>query len=557
MEFLQFVYALDSGKISKPELQDDIDINGSVQEENKQEEATEEETNEETTEGQEETTGCHCGCPYCCGGELDANKKAGVVSKKKTTTTAKKVGVPDGKVITPTYGGGTGNDQTVPQGTATVEGQKELEYEKPSTDNGGVEALTDEKTDEKKDDKTDDREQKLSDEEMKDSKEVPQTPQEPEQTNDGKPKDADESFLDKYGDDTEQKDDKNDEKPEEKPEEKKDERYTPVAIKAETAECIAGDTIRFDITGDVESIAGYNGITVLSLKNGSITIDTKAGVSETITITVIGKDGSKAQATTIVKTMEEKLDKLVPEDTTDERKVRDWVPVSIRRDLVDVYVGDTIQLFIDGDIESVTGAGKTAADVKNGTLQIVAETVGKIVVTVNGKAGNTVSAVVEVKALPTKEETNPQVPSEDKAAEEEAARKAAEEAAAKKAAEEEAARKAAEEAAAKKAAEEEAARKAAEEAKKKEETKPAFTPVSISSQCGGTANAGDQVRFSISGDVASIAGTEGFATSNANGVLTVYTDPGVTTVITITVIGKDGSQASASVTVNCPLPDNA
>ena len=313
----------------------------------------------------------------------------------------------------------------------------------------------------------------------------------------------------------------------------------------------------FDITGDVESIAGYNGITVLSLKNGSITIDTKAGVSETITITVIGKDGSKAQATTIVKTMEEKLDKLVPEDTTDERKVRDWVPVSIRRDLVDVYVGDTIQLFIDGDIESVTGAGKTAADVKNGTLQIVAETVGKIVVTVNGKAGNTVSAVVEVKALPTKEETNPQVPSEDKAAEEEAARKAAEEAAAKKAAEEEAARKAAEEAAAKKAAEEEAARKAAEEAKKKEETKPAFTPVSISSQCGGTANAGDQVRFSISGDVASIAGTEGFATSNANGVLTVYTDPGVTTVITIAVNGKDGSQASASVTVNCPLPDNA
>lgn len=530
------------------------------------------------------------------GGELDPNKNAGTVTHKTNKSTGNGkggVGVTDGKVLTPSYGGDTnGSDKEAPEGKSTIEGSKELEYEKPSDDTSKIEAITDDNTN-KKDDKEDKREQVISDDEMKNAPDnTSDKPQEPENTYKG-PEDGKEDFLDKYGKDDKSQDDK-DNKSDDKKDEQKDNtpeevKYTPVSIKAESDSAIAGDTVRFDITGDVEKISGYPGITVDSIKNGSVTIDTPAGKTQTITLEVVGKDGSKCAAKILIRSLEDQIklidgqedNKTDDKDNTnkeDEKPTEDTKPVSykavsVRVDSGDIYVGDTIQFFIDGDIESITGAGKTVADVKNGTLEIKAEKVGNYTITVKGKDGSTATGSVEVKEFPwnikeeekvneinsvVEEESNPQitVPTNNttddskKAAEEEAAKKAAEEAAAKKAAEEEAAKKAAEEAAAKKAAEEEAARKAAEEAKKKEEATPTYAPVSITSQCGSSAKAGDQVKFNISGDVESISGTDGFATSFANGELTVYTDPDIATAITIIVKGKDGKTVQCTVMVN-------
>ena len=430
------------------------------------------------------------------GNETDANKNAGKVTHKtpKKSTGKGGVGTPENERLKPSYGGNPdANGKTKPTGKSTVEGKKELEYKKEDKDTSKIEVITDGKTE--KEDPNKDKPQVISYDEMKNSKDnTTDKPEEPKNTYEG-PKTADENFLDKYGNDnnkedskdnTQNNDNKEDKKDDNKDEQKDTTPLVPVSIKAEAESAIAGDSVRFDISGDVQSISGYDGITVGSIKNGAIVINTPAGKTQTITISVVGKDGSKASETIEVKDFPWN----VKQETTVENKEK---------------------------VEQESNPQVT---------------------------------------VPTNNSTE----DSKKAAEDEAAKKAAEEAAAKKAAEEAAAKKAAEEAAAKKAAEEAAAKKAAEEAAAKkaaEDAKPKYTPVSITSLSGSTANAGDQVKFKISGDVASISGTDGFATSNANGVLTVYTDPGVTTVITIVVKGMDGSTSSASVTVNCPVPDNA
>ena len=403
------------------------------------------------------------------GNETDANKNAGKVTHKtpKKSTGKGGVGTPENERLKPSYGGNPdANGKTKPTGKSTVEGKKELEYKKEDNDTSKIQVITDEKTE--KEDPNKDKPQVISDDEMKNSKDnTTDKPQEPKNTYEG-PKTADENFLDKYGNDnnkedskdnTQNNDNKEDKKDDNKDEQKDTTPLVPVSIKAEAESAIAGDSVRFDISGDVQSISGYDGITVGSIKNGAIVINTPAGKTQTITISVVGKDGSKASETIEVKDFPWN----VKQETTVENKEK------------------------------------------------------------------------------VEQESNPQVTVPTNNSTEDS----------KKAAEDEAAKKAAEEAAAKKAAEEAAAKKAAEDAK------PKYTPVSITSLSGSTANAGDQVKFKISGDVASISGTDGFATSNANGVLTVYTDPGVTTVITIVVKGMDGSTSSASVTVNCPVPDNA
>ena len=522
------------------------------------------------------------------GNETDANKNAGKVTHKtpKKSTGKGGVGTPENERIKPSYGGDPdANDKTKPTGKSTVEGKKELEYKKEDNDTSKIQVITDEKTE--KEDPNKDKPQVISDDEMKNSKDnTTDKPQEPKNTYEG-PKTADENFLDKYGNDnnkedtkdnTQSNDNKEDKKDDNKDEQKDTTPLVPVSIKAEAESAIAGDSVRFDISGDVESISGFEGITVESIKNGAIVINTPAGKTQTITISVVGKDGSKAEAKILVRSIEDQI-KLIKdennnttEDTNkdntnkddnknDETKPVSYKPVSMRVDKKEFFVGDTIQFFISGDVESVNGAGKSLSDVKDGTIQFAAEKVGKVTISVVGKDGSKASETIEVKDFPwnvkqeettvenkekVEQESNPQVTVPTNNSTEDS----------KKAAEDEAAKKAAEEAAAKKAAEEAAAKKAAEEAKKEQE-KPKYTPVSITSQNGSTANAGDQVKFSIHGDVASISGTDGFATSNANGVLTVYTDPGVTTVITIVVKGMDGSTSSASVTVNCPVPDNA
>lgn len=81
-------------------------------------------------------------------------------------------------------------------------------------------------------------------------------------------------------------------------------------------------------------------------------------------------------------------------------------------------------------------------------------------------------------------------------------------------------------------------------------TQPEYTPVSISSLDGSSAYAGDSVQFKVSGDVKSVDGLGGLKYTFAGGYITVDTNPGEATVITPVVTGKDGSTATASVTVN-------
>lgn len=91
-----------------------------------------------------------------------------------------------------------------------------------------------------------------------------------------------------------------------------------------------------------------------------------------------------------------------------------------------------------------------------------------------------------------------------------------------------------------------------EDKKPVEETKPVVTttPVSITPLDGNTAFAGDTVQFRVSGDVKSVEGMDGVDYTMGSGVLSVQTNPQEATVISPTLVGEDGSTASATVTVN-------
>ena len=75
-------------------------------------------------------------------------------------------------------------------------------------------------------------------------------------------------------------------------------------------------------------------------------------------------------------------------------------------------------------------------------------------------------------------------------------------------------------------------------------------PVSITALDGNKATAGDSVQFKVTGDVAKVEGLDGLKYSFTNGYITVNTEPDVATVLSVTVIGTDGSTATSVVTVN-------
>lgn len=85
-----------------------------------------------------------------------------------------------------------------------------------------------------------------------------------------------------------------------------------------------------------------------------------------------------------------------------------------------------------------------------------------------------------------------------------------------------------------------------------ETTQTTKTPVTISCLSGNSAIAGDSVQFKVTGDVKSVEGLDGLNhTPITNGYITVYTTPGVATVITPVVVGADGaSTATTSVTIS-------
>ena len=97
---------------------------------------------------------------------------------------------------------------------------------------------------------------------------------------------------------------------------------------------------------------------------------------------------------------------------------------------------------------------------------------------------------------------------------------------------------------------------------KKEDTSTGNTPekndydtekkdqVSITALDGNKATAGDSVQFKVTGDVAKVEGLDGLKYSFTNGYITVNTEPDVATVLSVTVIGTDGSTATSVVTVN-------
>ena len=82
------------------------------------------------------------------------------------------------------------------------------------------------------------------------------------------------------------------------------------------------------------------------------------------------------------------------------------------------------------------------------------------------------------------------------------------------------------------------------------EEQKTLTPVSISPIDGNTAYAGDAVQFKVAGDIKSVDGLDGVKYSLSGGYLTVYTNASEATVISPTLVGEDGSTASASVTIN-------
>ncbi len=417
-------------------------------------------------------------------GNLNVDDNAGKVNYKKTNkSTGKGTKNPFGDGIKPSYSGGTADDKTKPTGKTKTEGNKvtdiesntdeipdkqkeEIEKDKNDGKNvithpSGVITTSDDKTTNKDEDNTP-QNPNLDTSNTDKASTTPETPKDP--TN-SKPTELPDDVLDKYKPNTPATDEKEDkEEPTTKPDDgdKEEEKLIPVTIRVDSTEAYAGDSIQFFVSGDIESVEGYTGVTVESIKNGTITINTP-DIAQTITITVIGKDGSKASASVNVKKIgepekeeEKPQTPTVPEpDSTpvpDEKPTTEPEPTPVP----------------DEKPEPVKPESKPATEDKDTTNQPVTD---------------------------KKDESS-------------------------------------------------------------NESEPKSNPVSITAIGGNTATAGESVQFKISGDVASIEGTSGFQTSQSNGILTVQTQEGVATVIYITVRGVDGSQASASVTVNCMINNN-
>ncbi len=528
------------GKIKNEDLSKDYDKSAAQIIDN--EEDKNDNTDDETKDKENNT--CNCGCPYCCGGAQEnadaVNQNAGTVSKKTTGSKKTDTTPSASEKMTATYGGetATGNnankDKEAPKGSTKVEGptettvkpegngktteeqDKEIQKDKDEGKNvvehpSGVITSSDDNTTNKKPEGGN-KNPDLNTDGAKDASTTPQTTPDPSYK--GPTEMTDEELKDK-GDNTKPEDNKQeDKKPEEKPQEQ--EKVIPVSIRALSETAVAGDTIQFEVGGTVKEVSGFNGISVANIKNGMLSISTQSGVSQKITITVVGKDGSKASASVDVKSIEDTIkekdnskeveDKKEPSNTEQEQAKPQYTPVSIRVDSKEAYVGDSVQFFITGDVESVSGSGKTVNDIKGGVLQVEAKQQGTITITVKGKDGSTASESVTVKAIPgtDKQEAKPSTETPK-----------------------------------------------TEEAPKQEETKKETTPVSISVVGGkSTFVSGETIQFKVGGDVASIEGTDGLSTSNKNGILTVQTNPGEATVIEIVVNGVDGSTATAVVTVN-------
>lgn len=424
--------------------------------------------NQDTTEGM--TGVCNCGCPGCiCNKTEDVNSNAGKVSSKGTKkTTGKGTKNPFGDEIKTSYGGDeNATDKTVPTGKSKVEGDRSInvpsnseelpedqkqQIEKDKKDGkvvithpSGVITSSDEKT--KKDEDNTPNNPNLD---TSNTDKASTTPEKPKDPSNSKPSELPDDELDKYKPSTPPTEEK---KPEDKPnnneEENKGEKpkLVPATIRVDSKEAYVGDSIQFFVFGDIQSVEGYSGVTVDSIKNGTITI-TAPDVAQTITITVIGKDGSRASASIDVKKIGDPVKEEEKPQTPTESE-----PVKVPEE-------------------------KPAPEPEK------PET----------KPSND-------------DKTNNQTVTDNKD-------------------------------------------------KGSNESEPKSNPVSIAPIGGSTATAGDCVQFKISGDVASIEGTSGFQTSQSNGVLNVQTQEGVATVIDITVKGVDGSQASASVTVNCVMNNN-
>lgn len=77
------------------------------------------------------------------------------------------------------------------------------------------------------------------------------------------------------------------------------------------------------------------------------------------------------------------------------------------------------------------------------------------------------------------------------------------------------------------------------------------TPVTITPLDGNVAYAGDSVQFKVTGEVGEVNGLDGLKYSLTNGYLTVETNPGEATVLSVQVVGADGvSNATSTVTIN-------
>lgn len=538
-----------NGKIKNEELSKDIDDSVAQVIEDEKEDKKDD-TDDETEEKNNEdgTTTCSCGCPYCCGGSLanvDAaiNENAGTVSSKKSTGSGKSNTTPTAseKMVATYQGekstGSSNKDKELPSigknivgddkknitpeegGKMTEELEKQKNEGKKVEENpSGVITTSDENTTNKKPQGGNQNKDLDAEHAVGDVSTTPEPTPQPSYKGPSEMTDEEQNNKKPEDKETEEKESEN-QKPEEskKPEEKEpEEKIIPVSIRALSETAVAGDTIQFEVGGTVKEVSGFNGISVANIKNGMLSISTQSGVSQKITITVVGKDGSKASASVDVKSIEDTIkekdnskeveDKKEPSNTEQEQAKPQYTPVSIRVDSKEAYVGDSVQFFITGDVESVSGSGKTVNDIKGGVLQVEAKQQGTITITVKGKDGSTASESVTVKAIPgtDKQEAKPSTETPK-----------------------------------------------TEEAPKQEETKKETTPVSISVVGGkSTFVSGETIQFKVGGDVASIEGTDGLSTSNKNGILTVQTNPGEATVIEIVVNGVDGSTATAVVTVN-------
>lgn len=74
---------------------------------------------------------------------------------------------------------------------------------------------------------------------------------------------------------------------------------TPVSISASSTSINAGESVQFNVTGDVQSIDGLDGLNS-SRGEGFIVVNTEPGVATIITVVVTGTDGSSATASVTV-----------------------------------------------------------------------------------------------------------------------------------------------------------------------------------------------------------------------------------------------------------------